>query len=391
MTTKEIQIIKTNIKAQLADKSIAPLFLSGVPGTAKSQSIANLADELDMNLLDVSAPTLSTEILSGLPTEYRATQFNKYTIIDEDVYGTKWSIPEMIANANKLAQDKPTILLIDDFHMVGAHLQAYFYKLLLQRMIGNYRLDDNVVILGTLNNSDSAGFSGINSAVRNRMSILNVEFNFEYWFENFGRYIDYRVSSFLKAKPHHTIEEESTGIEGYASARAWTSISKELKYHDPEFILANAAAIANTQVSREAANAFGKHVQFINSINFEKVVSSREMVDISSKDLVEQFTYQYISNFISTVEDGKYLLELCDLNHNNSSFIGFLLGDINYKYSNNESITDGLKFVVDILIGETPSANTYTKTTQKKLDKVVSETTLSHGDEILTLASKYLI
>lgn len=65
MNKTKIQIIKTNIKAQLDNKEIAPLFIAGVPGTGKSKTIYLLSQELNMNFLDISAPTLSTEVLNG--------------------------------------------------------------------------------------------------------------------------------------------------------------------------------------------------------------------------------------------------------------------------------------------------------------------------------------
>jgi DNA polymerase III delta prime subunit len=390
MNIHELAIITANIKAQLADKSVAPLFISGSPGTAKSQTVINLAADLNMNILDVSAPSISIEVLNGLPSHYATPEFNQYSIINQEVESTKWSMPEVIANANALAQDKPTILLIDDFHMVSAHLQAYFYKLLLQRMLGNYKLDSNIAIIGTLNDTSKAGFKGISSPIRNRLSILPVQFNFDYWFDNYGRYLDYRVASFLKAKPNYCNEAESVGIEGFASPRAWTSLSKELSYHTPDFILQHASTIAKMQVSVEAAQAFHKHIQFINSIDFESVVSKRSMVDVSKKDLLEQFTYQYISNFIITVEDGDYLLNLLLHNKSLDSFVGFLMGDVAYKYQNQEYLTDGLRFVVDVLVSNTPNPAQYPNTSKAKLDKV-SQNTYTDTDAILSMASKYLL
>ena len=299
-------------------------------------------------------------------------------------------MPEILGLANTAAQSKPTILLLDDFHLANQSVQPYFFKLLLQRQLGDFQLDPNVAIVLTINDSIEASFSGFNSALRNRIAILPLEFNFDYWFTSFGRHIDYRVSSFLKAKSHYTIETESTGIEGYASARAWTSVASELAQHTPDFILSHASTIAGMQVSREAANAFHKHVQFINSIDFEKLVANRTIVDISRKDLIEQFTYQYIANFIHTIEDGKYLLELCDANYNNASFIGFLLGDISYKWSSGKGMTDGLRFVVDILVGNKPKASDYTAK-QADLDKVAKSLSLTHNNDMLKLASTYLI
>lgn len=65
MNQNELTIIRTNIKGQLADKQIAPLAISGSPGMGKSTAVATLANELDMNLVEYSAPTLTIEFLSG--------------------------------------------------------------------------------------------------------------------------------------------------------------------------------------------------------------------------------------------------------------------------------------------------------------------------------------
>ena len=118
MNLNQIEIIKSNIKSQLAGKPVSPLFLEGKPGIAKSTTIELLAKQLDMNLLIVSAPTLSVEVLSGLPNEYAEPALDKYTIDHSEAIATKWSIPEIIADANKLSEAKPTILLLDDFHMI---------------------------------------------------------------------------------------------------------------------------------------------------------------------------------------------------------------------------------------------------------------------------------
>lgn len=65
MTEIEKQIIRQNIKGQLEGASIAPICLSGEPGTGKSTTVALLAKELDMNIVIESGPTLTHELLSG--------------------------------------------------------------------------------------------------------------------------------------------------------------------------------------------------------------------------------------------------------------------------------------------------------------------------------------
>jgi len=59
-------ILKTNIKGQLAGADIGGgIVMAGAPGIGKTQTIYGLAKDLDMNVVQVSIPELSTENLSG--------------------------------------------------------------------------------------------------------------------------------------------------------------------------------------------------------------------------------------------------------------------------------------------------------------------------------------
>lgn len=371
MNKTEIEILRTNIQAQLKNKSIAPLCISGEPGTAKSTTVALIAKELGMNLATESAPCLTHEILSGLPDTIPAGAYQENSIDGSAPQATVWSIPEMLAKAIRLAKNKPTVLLIDDFHMVSPHLQAYFYGLLLERRLGNYKLSDNIAIILTMNNSAEAGFNGINSAVRNRMSILPIKFNFEHWFENFGNRLHYLVASFLKAKPQFCQEDESTGIEGYATARAWTAGAIELGFHSDEFVKAHAGTLLGMQVSKEAASAFQAHVNYVAAIDFTQVVKSRTLIDLATKDPMDSIIYSYITNFIQSIDDGIYMLDLMEHNKHEaaSTFIGFVIGELFIKYTGEEEMSDGLKFVIARLLGTKMNPADYPSVSKEKLEK----------------------
>lgn len=392
MNTQELQIIERNIQGQLHNKLVAPLIVAGQPGTGKSSVIRQLAKELNMTLIEYSMPSIQIEKLSGLPTEYVTPQFNSAIVVDysRDVHSTVWSIPEIIANCLSSAQHKPTILLLEDFHAMGQHLQSYFYELLLERKLGNYKLPDNVVILGTMNDSDLAGFNGISSAIRNRLAILQVKFNFEHWFSNYGNRLHYLVASFLKAKPHYCQESESTGIEGFASARAWTSISAELSaYSNPNSF---AHLIARMQVSTQAAQAFQAHVAYIEAIDFTKLVANRTLVDLSKQDPLDSIIYSYITNFIHTLDDAMYLFDLLAINHSNaaSAFVGFTIGELYIKQRNIDTISEGLKFVIKKLTNQHILASDYPNTSKAKFDKLSVEQ-IPHIHEYMKIASQYLL
>ena len=392
MNKTEIQIIEANIKAQLEGAPVAPICLAGKPGTGKSTTVALIAKQLEMHISIESAPCLTHEVLSGLPNTIPAPEFQTNSIDGNMPEATVWSIPEMVSRAIRLAKDKPTILLIDDFHMVSPHLQAYFYGLLLERRLGNYKLSDNIAIVLTMNDSIEAGFNGINSAVRNRMSILKIDFDFEHWFNNYGNRLHYIVASFLKTKSNYCMEDETTGIEGYATARAWTAIAAELNYYSDDFILKNGYKIANMQTSSEVARAFQSHINYVAKIDFTKVVSSRELVDLNKKDPLDSIIYSYITNFIHTIDDGMYLFDLMEENINQSAFIGFILGELYIKYTNQSEkpLSEGLKYVIDRLLSATPDEKMYPNVSKDKLTKAFAYP-IKSLEKMMSLASEFLL
>ena len=395
MNNTETQIIKSNITGQLANKLVAPLIIAGVPGTGKSATVKQIAKELNMNLVEYSMPSCTIEKLSGLPTEIATPELNNSTVFSTaiDVHSTIWSIPEMVADCCREALTGPTILLLDDFHAMSPHLQSYFYELLLERKMGNYRLPTNVAIIGTMNNSEMAGMTGISSPIRNRLAILSVEFNFEHWMDSFGKQLHYLVASFLRAKPHFCIEEETTTIEGFASARVWTAIANELTFHDDSFILANAKRIAGMQVSSNAAQAFQTHVNYVAAIDFSSTVKSRKLVDLSKQDPLDSIIYAYITNFIHSVDDGLYLFELLSTNKAQSVFIGFIFGELYIKYCSTTAdipLSDGLTFVIDKLLGKALNPSNYPNTSKDKLDKA-DKVAIPDRQHFMQVAQEYLL
>lgn len=392
MTDIDKKIIEQNIKAQLAGAGVAPICLSGAPGTSKSTTVGLIAQSLDMNIVTESGPTLTHELLSGLPDTVDASQYQANSIDGTIPQATQWSIPEMVAKAIRAAEGKPTVLLIDDFHMVSPHLQAYFYGLLLERRLGNFKLSDNVAIVLTMNDSDKAGFNGINSAVRNRLAILPVEFNFEYWFKAYGNRLHYMVASFLKSKSNFCMEDETTTIEGYASARAWTAIANELNFHDKDFILKYGSKVAGMQVSKSAADAFKLHINYIDKLNFEDTVKNRVLVDLSTRDQLDSILYAYITNFIITADDGMYLFDLMNANIQQSTFIGFILGELYIKYTLKDSVqmSEGLTFVIDRLLKSPLDYNKYPNSSKDKMDKLFSKD-IANLNSFMERAAEYLL
>jgi hypothetical protein len=354
MNATEIKIIENNIKQQLINPNTAPLIISGAPGTTKSATLQQIARDNNFAIVDVSFLAIIVEELSGIPNDILDPTMDKYSIDGRPAMITKWSIPQMIADCNKLAsEDNNVMLLLEDMHAAPPHIQNYLFKLLLQKELGGYKLDPRVAISGSMNSSEAAGFNGFNSAVRNRMGILQVEFNFDQWFEGYARpNLHYLVTSFLKRYPHQVIDEnESTQMEGSATPRSWTALSAEIENLPIEFITEHAAKLASLHVSANTAAAFAKHVVYINTIDFSSKINLPEPEDLSQLEPLESIIYSYIVNFVDTIKHGEAIFDLINKNIEQTSFIGFILAELYIKYKQ-PSQTDGIRFVIDKLLNK---------------------------------------
>jgi len=283
----------------------------------------------------------------------------KYSISGSKLaQATDWSVPMLIMEANRMANEPGKdgcVLVIEDIHETSMGVMPYFYALLEDRRLGTYKLDPKVAIVGTMNDSDEAGFSGIPSPIKDRCSIVNVDFIFEDWYNSHGKYLNYLVASFIKLHPQYIQEDESTNIEQFLTPRSCTYFGSELDLYTPEFILENAMDLASMKMSKTASVAFAKHVEYLNKIDFSGIVKDRKMINISALKPIDAILYAYIINYVVTEADAKYLITLVENNLTEASFVGFLSGELYNKYELREAgkqIPKGINLVIEALINE---------------------------------------
>ena len=129
------------------------------------------------------------------------------------------------------------------------------------------------------------------------------------------------------------------------------------------------------QVSKEAAQAFQSHVNYVAALDFEKTVANQVLVDLSTRDPLDTILNSYITNFIHTIDDGMYLLDLMETNRADSSatFIGFLYGELYRKSYDGKQLSEGLTYTIDKLIGNKPDKANYPNTSADKLAKAFAK------------------
>lgn len=373
MNNTIITILKTNIQGQLAGADLGGgICVAGSPGIGKTQNMYKIAKDLNMNIIHVSIPEISTEELSGIPDFIKAPSMDQYSITrTPNSMATKWSVPQIIEVANRLATEEGKngcILFIDDLHRVNMAVAPYLYGLLGERRLGSFTLDNKVAIMGAMNDSDEAGFSGIDSPIKDRLGILPVEFDFDYWFKNFGRGIHFYISSFLKAHSTYAQEDESTMIEQFGTPRSWSHLANEFELYDRDFIQEHCVLLSKQKVSKSASNALAKHIAYVEAIDFTSKVKNKEEIDIENLKPLEQILYAYIINYIDTVSDAEYVIKLIDSNIESANFIGFVSGELYTKFMNIEAgkpVSIGLRTVVDKFLGKSFDDSKYSDISAK--------------------------
>jgi len=310
-------------------------------------------------------PELTPEELSGIPEFTKAEHLNSYNLhSNRDSLATIWSASQLIYRANTLANDRSkegVLLAIDDMHRINMATAPYLYSLLGERKLGEFVLDKRVAIFGAMNDSDEAGFDGIESPIKDRIGILKVNFDFDHWYELIGVKLNPFVASFLKSRPDMVLEIESTDIEQFATPRSWTYLAKEIDYiflaQEEEFFFENVFMIASQKLSLKASREFAKHVTYIKSLDIENIVRTKKLFNAKSLKVLDQIIYAFMVNYIDTIDNAKYLVKLIKKNIAVENFVGSLLIEAYNRYdrllnSGNLKKARGLEIFINNILGD---------------------------------------
>lgn len=191
------------------------LFLWGPPGIGKSAIVKEIAEELEINFIDVRLSLLDPIDLRGLP------------IIDYKNSQAKWLPPDFLPEA----EAKPGILFLDELNSAPPVVQASAYQLILDRRIGNYTLPKDWVIIAAGNReTDRSVTYTMPSALSNRFLHLDLECDLEDWKTwAYNNGIHETIISFLSYKPHLLFNfDPEREIRTFATPRSWCFLSKIL-------------------------------------------------------------------------------------------------------------------------------------------------------------------
>lgn len=180
----------------------ASLMLWGAPGIGKSSLVAQVAKQMNLDLIDVRISQLAPTDLRGLP------------VVNED--RSSWVPPEF------LPKEGEGILFLDEINMAPPAIQGIAQQLILDRKVGNYTLPEGWFIWGAGNRKeDFASVFDMPAPLANRFMHLEVVSKFEEFIDYaINKGFDETIISFLKFRPKllHKIDQNSPA---WPSPRSW--------------------------------------------------------------------------------------------------------------------------------------------------------------------------
>ncbi|MBA3633314.1 MAG: AAA family ATPase [Acidobacteria bacterium] len=235
-------------EAKVLIKSLRRLKLSfmlwGATGVGKSESVRQLAEELDAELRDIRLCQKQPTDIGGLPA---LDHENKQTVFYPPAFFTPRE------------DGKTVVLFFDEISLAPDDTRSAVLGILEERRQGSVEIPDNWIIVAAGNRpEDLAGARGLGAAANRRLLHIVIEPQLEATLQYFMKVgVIAEVLAFLKVFPQHLSGEESARLqkhELYPRPASWKKVSdvfQELRKSDKRVRHLAVAGIIGDSVAAE--------------------------------------------------------------------------------------------------------------------------------------------
>lgn len=214
-----MQVLNLEIAAACIEYNILKdisTFLWGPPGIGKSQVVRQIAKRLGINLIDIRLSLRDPVDLRGLP------------YIDFKTGVTIWLPPSELPNVKK--HGAKGILFLDEINIAAAAMQGAAMGLVLDRVLGEYKLPTGWVPIAAGNRlSDKAFAQRTGTASNNRFSHFEVGPDYQTWHNHAVCNPDKfhpLVIAFLKIRPNLLHIMPKNDEKAFPTPRSWETVCK---------------------------------------------------------------------------------------------------------------------------------------------------------------------
>jgi len=222
--------VATSYIREVLKARLVPM-LHGSPGIGKSDITSQIADEFNLQLIDIRLSQCDPTDLNGFPT---MGDNGKAHYCPMDMFPLE---------GDPLPKDKGGwLLFLDEFNSASIAVQKAAYKLTLDKMVGQHKLHKNVAIVCAGNlDTDGALVDQMSTANQSRLIHIKLIPSTADWIEwAQANDIDYRITSYINFRPSclQMFDPDHSDMT-FACPRTWEFTSKLISLWDeikPEFV-----------------------------------------------------------------------------------------------------------------------------------------------------------
>ncbi len=301
-----------------------PIFLLGPPGIGKTAIMAQIADEMNINLVSYSMTHHTRQSALGLPFILQKT-------FDGEEYAvSEYTMSEIIASVYEKMEEtgiREGILFLDEINCVSETLTPSILQFLQYKTFGRHRIPDGWVIATAGNPPEyNRAVREFDVAIQDRMKQMTIEPDVEAW----KRYaLEMRMHPAvigylnLKKDDFYHIETTVSGIS-FVTARGWEDLSQMLILYEKNGFSVDDNLVGqylrNAKIAKEFAVYYHLFVKYRDQYQVDRILEGDVPADVLTQvktaafderlSLVELLADSVTADMKAVLEKGRLLQEL---------------------------------------------------------------------------------
>lgn len=306
------------------------LYISSKPGIAKSAIARSIAQKMGYQYMDMRL-SMADE------TDFKFPYLKDYDLDGTTVKSHGYSIPEWALRANH----SPTIIHFEELNRAPQFVRNAALQILLEREIGDFKFNENVLMLasGNLGDEDGTDVEEFDNALNNRLIHLSHSLSSQDWQKDFAQdNIHPVLLSYIKAYPDKIYQNPTENSKAYATPRSWTFLSDFITRNwgfdsDPSMWIGMVREVAFGYVG-PGATRFLQYCEELMSININDILDNYDQV----QDQLSRFNRDKKSELVQSLKEIK-ITNLSEKQMGNATKFLKTLGD--------DELTAYLLFILD--------------------------------------------
>jgi hypothetical protein len=246
------------------------LYITAKPGVAKSAIARSIAEKINFRYLDIRL-SMSDE------SDFKYPYLEDIKDGEKFVKVSGYAVPRWAFESNR----QPTLIHFEELNRAPQFVRNAALQILLEREIGDFKFNDNVIMMasGNLGDEDGTDVEEFDSALNNRLIHVKHTLSFDEWLNGFAKEnVHQMVVSYLQAHPENLYKTQE-GAAAYATPRSWTFLS--------DFIVSNFGKDAHPRdflpVLREIA------ASYVGNSAMKFLQYCEDMLNININDIINDY------------------------------------------------------------------------------------------------------